>query len=242
MLSAMLEEAGAAPSVSPILPDAQTAVERAVVAASARSDLVLVLAGSSRGGRDHTAAVLERCGRLLVRGVALRPAHPVLLAVVAGTPVIGVPGYPVSAALAVERFAAPVVALLAGAPPMVRETRRATLATAVLGRRDAELWVPLVLETRPDAEPLAWPQSRRGAALASLARAHATLTVPRGQPGSPPGNRSSSSCRPSVRSVADLADVRGRQPTAGLFKGRCVARHLHRREPERRRLVRGEQR
>ncbi len=180
MLSAMLREAGALPDALPIAPDRPAALADAVRAAAARSDLVLMLAGSSRGARDHTAAVLGSCGELIVRGVALRPAHPVLLAVVDATPVVGVPGYPVSAALAFDRFVAPVLALLSGASPRAALTRPAVLGRAILGRPGDELVVPVVLEPRDGADPLAWPQSRRGGALAAHARADATLAIPAG--------------------------------------------------------------
>ena len=182
LLSAMLREAGALPEVLPIVADRPDALERAVRGATAGHDVVLVLAGSSRGTRDHTAAVLQRCGRLIVRGVALRPAHPVLLAIVDATPVVGVPGYPVSAALACERFVEPVVGTLSGSTSAPRRTRRAVLARRVVCRRDSELVVPVVLEAQPDRDPLAWPQSRRGGALAALARADGTLSVPAGGP------------------------------------------------------------
>ena len=180
MLAAMLRGAGALADVHPIAPDVPGAIEDAVRGACGGHDLVLVLAGSSRGGRDHTAAVLARCGTLVVRGVALRPAHPVLLAVAGRTPVVGVPGYPASAAVAFERFVAPVVAALTGAVAPAGPTIRAVLGRAVLGRRDAELAIPIVLEPRAGADPVAWPQSRRGGALAAYAGADATLTLPAG--------------------------------------------------------------
>ena len=167
MLSAMLREAGALPDALPIAPDRPAALADAVRAAAARSDLVLMLAGSSRGARDHTAAVLGSCGELIVRGVALRPAHPVLLAVVDATPVVGVPGYPVSAALAFDRFArrcSPPLGCVAARRP----SRGPPSSAGHLGRPDDELVVPVVLEPRDGADPLAWPQSRRGGALAAL--------------------------------------------------------------------------
>ena len=118
----------------------------------------------------------------MVRGVALRPAHPVLLAVVAATPVIGVPGYPVSAALACERFALPVLDRLLDARPRERSSEPAVLGAPVMSRRDAEVVVPVMIERRPGRLPVAWPQSRRGAALSGYARADATLTLPAGAP------------------------------------------------------------
>ena len=47
--------------------------------AAARSDLVIVVAGSSAGRDDHTAAVVDATGMLAVHGVAVRPGHPVVL-------------------------------------------------------------------------------------------------------------------------------------------------------------------
>ena len=71
---------------------------------------MIVIAGSSAGRDDYTAQVIDKIGRLAVHGVAVRPGHPVVLGVVDGTPVIGAPGYPVSAALTFDIFGAPLLA------------------------------------------------------------------------------------------------------------------------------------
>jgi molybdenum cofactor synthesis domain-containing protein len=179
MLSARLREDGTPPDVLGVVRDDPAALEAAVRAAAASHRVVLVLAGSSRGARDHTAAVLERCGRLAVRRVALRPAHPVLLGAVGAAAVVGVPGYPVSAALALERFVLPVLDRLTA-----RRRHDVTVLVRVtaelLPRRDAEVVVPLALEPGEDGIPRGVPQSRRGGALAGLARAGALLRLPAG--------------------------------------------------------------
>lgn len=174
MLQALAREAGALCERLPSSPDDAAAIGAAVVRATADCDLVLLVAGSSRGRADHTPAVLERCGELVVHGVALRPAHPVALGVVEGTPVIGVPGYPVSAAVAFERFARPLLELLLGALPEEAPVIRVRLAGDVRTRRGVEAYVPLVLSAGDDL-PLATPQSRKGGALRGLAGAHALL-------------------------------------------------------------------
>jgi putative molybdopterin biosynthesis protein len=179
MLAARLREEGAAVRVLDIAPDDPDVLCSTLLSAAASHRVVLVLAGSSRGSRDHTASVIERCGELAVRGVALRPAHPVLLGAVDASAVVGVPGYPVSAALTVERFVLPLVDRLLGRGRR-SQTVLVCLAAEVLPRRDAEVVVPLVLEPRAAGPPLAVPQSRRGGALAGLARAGALLRVPPG--------------------------------------------------------------
>jgi molybdenum cofactor synthesis domain-containing protein len=174
MLQALARGCGALCERLPPRPDDAGQIGDAVVDAAGRSDLVLVIAGSSRGRADHTAEVLERHGELVAHGVALRPAHPVALGVVEGTPVIGVPGYPVAAAVAFERFGRPLLELLLGALPEDAPLIRVRLAGDVRAKRGVEAYVPLVLSYGRDL-PNALPQSRKGGALRGLAGAHALL-------------------------------------------------------------------
>jgi putative molybdopterin biosynthesis protein len=179
MLVARLREEAVPAHVLGVVRDDPVALEAAVRSAVESYRVVLVLAGSSKGTRDHTARVLERCGTLAVRRVALRPAHPVLLGAVGARAVVGVPGYPVSAALTLERFVLPLLdRLSARRRPVV--TLRVRLTSELHPRRDSEVVVPLVLEPGDDGIPLGVPQSRRGGALSGLARAGAMLRLPAG--------------------------------------------------------------
>jgi putative molybdopterin biosynthesis protein len=174
MLQALARDLGATCERLPARADDAGQIGEAVVGAAATSDLVLVIAGSSRGRADHTPSVLERHGELVVHGVAIRPAHPVALGVVDGTPVIGIPGYPVAAAMAFERFGRPLLELLLGALPDDAPLIRVRLTGDVRAKRGVEAYVPLILRDGEDL-PLAMPQSRKGGALRGLAGAHALL-------------------------------------------------------------------
>jgi putative molybdopterin biosynthesis protein len=174
MLQALARDLGATCERLPPRADDAEEIGAAVVSAAATSDLVLVIAGSSRGRADHTPSVLARQGELVAHGVALRPAHPVALGVVAGTPVIGIPGYPVAAAVAFDRFGRPLLELLLGCLPEDAPLIRVRLAGEVRARRGVEAYVPLILSEGADL-PLAMPQSRRGGALCGLAGPHALL-------------------------------------------------------------------
>jgi putative molybdopterin biosynthesis protein len=174
MLQALARDLGATCERLPPRADDAEEIGAAVVSAAATSDLVLVIAGSSRGRADHTPSVLARQGELVAHGVALRPAHPVALGVVAGTPVIGIPGYPVAAAVAFDRFGRPLLELLLGCLPEDAPLIRVRLAGEVRARRGVEAYVPLILSEGADL-PLAMPQSRKGGALRGLAGAHALL-------------------------------------------------------------------
>ncbi len=114
MLGAQATLAGAAVERLPPIGDDPVAIAATLRRAAEEADLVLLLAGSSRGPRDHTAAAIESAGELVVHGIAIRPGHPVLLGVAHGVPVVGVPGYPVAAALTFRLIGVPLLGGIAG--------------------------------------------------------------------------------------------------------------------------------
>ena len=120
MLATQAREAGCAANCLPIEPDDPVGLASAVSAAVSGCDLLIIVAGSSAGRDDYTARVVAELGTLAVHGVAVRPGHPVVLGVVEHTPVLGAPGYPVSAALTFDIFAEPLLAELEGAAPRRR--------------------------------------------------------------------------------------------------------------------------
>lgn len=130
MFEALVTEAGGAAVHGGIVADDYDAIRQAVRDAAKKNDMVLINAGSSAGTEDYTVHVLRELGKVIVHGVAMKPGKPVILAVVQGKPVIGLPGYPVSAYLAYQNFAAPVLARLTG-----RQAEPYPQAQAVMTRR-----------------------------------------------------------------------------------------------------------
>jgi putative molybdopterin biosynthesis protein len=157
-------------------------IAAAVRDAAARADVVIVVAGSSAGRDDHTAAVVERLGTLAVHGVAVRPGHPVVLGAVDATPVLGAPGYPVSASLTFDIFAAPLLAALEGATPAERPRARARLARKLASSMGMDDWVRVRLG-RVAGNLVATPLPRGAGVLTSLVRADGLLVVPAGLEG-----------------------------------------------------------
>jgi putative molybdopterin biosynthesis protein len=183
--------------VSDVLPDDPDAIAAEILRAALGADIVLVIAGSSAGRSDHAAAVLARVGGLAVRGVAVRPGHPVLLGYaspgqmhadqsVTPVPVIGVPGYPLAAAVIFELFAVPLLAALQGRRPPDRGWQRVQLASDWTSSPDVEDWVPVSLTSAPpgpDASctALAMPSRRGAGSISRLIRADAWWPIPIGQ-------------------------------------------------------------
>jgi molybdopterin molybdotransferase len=114
-LAAMVTQAGGVPAYGGIVPDDPRALEVALRAALASSDLVVISAGSSVGTRDETAGVVRRLGEIWCHGIAIKPGKPTLLAECAGVPVIGLPGNPRSALVVFRLLGVPLVHLIGGA-------------------------------------------------------------------------------------------------------------------------------
>ena len=172
MLVGLCTAAGALATTVEVVPDDPSLLADAVRAACAAADLVVVGAGSSAGRDDHTAGVLAVVGEVLVHGVAVRPGHPVVLGVVAGTAVLGSPGYPVSAALAFDLFAGPLLAALLGTTVPERPRRTVRLSLDLVSPAGVEDWVRVRLDAS-GATPL--PGGAGG--LAGLAAADGLLRV-----------------------------------------------------------------
>jgi len=185
MLAAQVVEVGGEARTTGIVADDPELIADAVREAAADADLVILIAGSSAGRDDYTARVVAATGALAVHGVAVRPGHPVVLGTVAGdpaTPILGAPGYPVSAALTFDIFAAPVLAALEGAAPRERPATTARLARKLASAIGSDDWVRVRLG-RVGGDVVATPLPRAAGVLTSLVRADGLLVVPAGVEG-----------------------------------------------------------
>jgi putative molybdopterin biosynthesis protein len=182
MLAEQAREAGCQARCLPIEPDDPDRIAAVVKEAAAECDLLIVIAGSSAGRDDYTARVVASAGTLAVHGVAVRPGHPVVLGVVDRTPVLGAPGYPVSAALTFDIFVAPLLAELSGAPPRRRPRAVARLARKLASPLGMDDWVRVRLGV-VGGTLVATPLPRGAGVLTSLVRADGLLVIPAGVEG-----------------------------------------------------------
>jgi putative molybdopterin biosynthesis protein len=203
MLAARCRQLSALPQVSEIQPDDPDALAAEIRRCAHEADLVLVIAGSSRGRGDHAAAVLAQVGGVAVTGVAVRPGHPALLGHAkhpghdgrsagigraAIAPVIGLPGYPLATTVIFELFAAPLLAAVQGVPPTVRPAALAVLDRDWSSPPGIEDWVLVTLAPSPGspssapasggALPVATPARRGAGSISQLARADAWWPIP----------------------------------------------------------------
>lgn len=167
-------------------------IKRCVLSAAATHDLILLNAGSSAGSEDFSAEVVQAAGRLLVHGVAVRPGHPVIIGIVQpqqgaeGVPVIGIPGYPVSAALTGEIFVEPLLARWLGRPPAEPIVLPAILTRKITSPAGDDEYLRVVVG-RVGERLLAAPLARGAGVITSLVRADGIAIIPSGSQGMPAG-------------------------------------------------------
>jgi molybdopterin molybdotransferase len=171
-----------------ILPDDPAATAAALVAAAASHDLLLTSGGVSTGEADHVKAAIGQGGSLVFWRLAIKPGRPAAMGVIAGTPVIGLPGNPVAAVITFLHLARPLVLRLAGALP---ETLARFPAVADFryrkkaGRRE---YVRVTLSAG-DPLPVARKFAREGAGLlTSLTRSDAFVELDEAVTEVAPGN------------------------------------------------------
>lgn len=187
-----------------ITPDDFETIRGRVAEAALEHDLILLNAGSSAGSEDFSAQVVEALGELLVHGVAVRPGHPVILGMIdlrkipnldqqavggssrSKVPIIGVPGYPVSAALTGEIFVEPLLARWLGREASEPVEVRATLTRKVTSPAGDDDYMRVAVG-RVGEKLLAAPLSRGSGVITSLVRADGIAVLPRGSQGLPAG-------------------------------------------------------
>ena len=111
---ALVSELGADAVDLGLVPDHEASIEAALLGGAAECDLLLSTGGVSMGDFDFVKVVLDRIGEMRWMQVAIRPAKPLAVGRVGATPIIGLPGNPVSSMISFELFARPAIRALGG--------------------------------------------------------------------------------------------------------------------------------
>ncbi len=187
IFTAMLRDAGALPVTLPIVRDDPDELRAALIASvESGADLIIMNAGSSAGSHDYTADVISASGELLVHGVSVMPGKPTALGIVhhggRSVPVIGTPGYPVSALVSMEEFVLPLLYLWKGQESPGRETMPVIPCNPIASRPGMEEKVRVKLGV-VNGTCFAVPLPRGAGTVTSLSRADAIISIPRDREG-----------------------------------------------------------
>ena len=187
-LAGLIEECGGELKDWGVVRDDRTALRDAIAGALEWSDLVLLSGGSSMGAKDIALETILSFpdAQFVFHGISIAPGKPTIFAKACGKPVLGLPGYPVSALVIFDLFAAPLIRRLGGENLDVLEkfsrSVRAVLKTNVASQIGREDYVRVVLERSP-AGLLAAPLPSKSGAIFTLVKADGMVRVDMNQDG-----------------------------------------------------------
>jgi molybdopterin molybdotransferase len=178
MLTAAVREAGAdAVRVGPVRDDEEE-LERVLVEEAARSDLILTSGGVSMGAYDTVKAVLLRMGGVDFVKVAMQPGMPQGSGLVGSTPIVTLPGNPVSSFVSFEVFVRPLIRRLLGHASLERPRLHAICAREFASPVGKTQFARVSLTTR-DGLMHAEPEGGQGShIIGGLARADGLAVIP----------------------------------------------------------------
>jgi putative molybdopterin biosynthesis protein len=178
VMSAMISEWGGIPVRLKKTIDDYNKLKKEIQNSLVYNDVLIVNAGSSAGREDYTASLIKELGELLVHGVAIKPGKPVVIGIVKGKPVIGIPGFPVSAALSFEIFVKPLIYRLTKKSLPEKEKVKCKLSRRVYSPLGSEEYVRVNIGKIKN-NYVANPLSRGAGKIMSLVKAQGILRVSR---------------------------------------------------------------
>ncbi len=182
IFSAMVRSWGAEAKVYPIVPDKFDEIKAMVARAADECDLVILNAGSSAGREDYSVKVIRELGEVLYHGIAMKPGKPAILGCKGATPILGVPGYPVSGIIVIEELLKPLIDHWLKSPAAPRQYAKATLTRPVVSGLKYQEFVRVRMGYVGD-KLMASPLSRGSGVVSSFMKADGIVEVSQGLEG-----------------------------------------------------------
>ncbi len=173
----VLEYGGEPNRYQPVIDD-YNLIKEAVEKSVKENELTIINAGSSAGTEDYTKDIIAELGEVVVHGLAIKPGKPAILGIVNGKPVIGIPGYPVSAYFVFENIAREIIKKYLGELKEEKKYIKATLSRRIVSNLKQEEYVRIKLG-RVKEKVIATPLKRGAGVTMSLINADGILTIPK---------------------------------------------------------------
>lgn len=216
MLKGLCEEWGASVVRHEIVIDDRDLIKQAVLDVKDQADMIVICSGSSAGREDYTAGIVGELGELLVHGLAVRPGKPAILGIIDQKPVIGVPGYPISAQLIFHLFARPILYKKAGTVPPELTTVECSVSKKLPSPMGVDEYINVNV-AEINQRLIAYPLNR-GAGLSSiLVKADGVLHIERGKEGLEAGESCQIALNRPVQSIKNTLVTLGSHDMAVDF-------------------------
>ena len=154
---------------------------RARLASAQGADMILSSGGVSVGDYDLVKQILGEQGAVDFWRVRMRPGKPLAFGYLGKTPLIGLPGNPVSAAVTFELFARPAIQRMLGVTSVFRPRVEAFLDGPDIERSDREHYVRARLFARDGVLRAQTTGDQRSHIITSLRGASAYLVIAIGE-------------------------------------------------------------
>lgn len=200
IFSGMLGEIGADSKIYDIVPDKKELLTAAIKKAAEECDAVLVLAGSSAGRDDYTSEIISSLGKVFVHGIAAKPGKPAVLGLIGNTPVVGLPGYPVSGIVVMNEIVTPVADCLSGKTTPKAASVTASAARSIVSSLKYKEFVRVTVGKNENGY-FAQPLPRAAGVITSFTKADGILEVPQNSEGCETGEQV------KVRLLRPLEDI-----------------------------------
>ena len=191
-LAGLIEECGGELKDWGVVRDDKDQLTKAIGEALEWGDLVLLSGGSSMGAKDIALETILSFAdsEFVFHGISISPGKPTIFAKACGKPILGLPGYPVSALVIFDLFAGPLIRRLAGQDTetvtQFTKTVQATLKTNISSQVGREDYVRVTLERDAD-RLLAVPLPTKSGAIFTLVKADGMVRIDLNQDGLEPG-------------------------------------------------------
>ena len=184
MIKSLVEESGGIGNRYDIVKDNYELIKNIVTKSVNENDITIINAGSSAGTEDYSVHVLKELGEVVVHGVSMKPGKPVILAIVNNKPVIGLPGYPLSAFLAFDLFVKDLITN----KNSINEEIDAVVSKRLISSLKHREFVRVKIGKVND-KYIASPLNRGAASQMSMVRADGVLSIPQNSEGVEAGEK-----------------------------------------------------
>jgi molybdopterin molybdotransferase len=187
-LAGLIEEVGGELKDWGVIGDDRAQLTEAIGAALAWADAVLLSGGSSMGAKDIALETILSFpeSQFIFHGISIAPGKPTIFAKACGKPILGLPGYPVSALVIFDLFGAPMLRRLGGesldALQRFSRTVRAKLTTNISSQLGREDYVRVVMKA-DGAGFKATPLPSKSGAIFTLVKADGMVRIGMNQDG-----------------------------------------------------------
>lgn len=150
--------------------------------------MVLLLAGSSAGRDDYATTAISEVGTVCYHGISIKPGKPAILGLSNNKAILGIPGYPASGVVVLEKVVKPIIELATKNNFENENTIEATVSRRINSSLKYEETIRVALGN-VNNKIIASPLNRGAGVVTSLVKSNGTITIDQNSEGLEAGDK-----------------------------------------------------